>query len=109
MRADASIRIRVPKGLKAEWRDHAKQAGVHLSDLIRTACRLSVLLGHQRMAGSLGDISGMRRDLHAAGADLRRIAEDNPHLSQDELRKVLARVHMVADAISAAIRPGRSP
>lgn len=107
MRADAIIRVRVTEQLKAEWFAHAQKSGVHLSDLVRTACRVAVLVGHDRLSGALGDVAGMRRDLNALGADMRRIAQDNPQVSPDELRAAIARVYLTADAISAAIRAGR--
>lgn len=107
MRADAIIRVRVPERLKADWCRHAERSGVPLSDLVRTACGLAVLLGHDRLTAVLSDFASVRRDLNALGADMRRIAEDNPRTTPDELRAVLVRVHMATDAISAALHAGR--
>lgn len=106
VRASTVIKCRVSERLKSEWSAYADQVGIPLSDLIRMACRLSILVGHSRLANGLTDIAGIRRDLHAVSATLRQIANDNPHTNPGELRSALARVHIATDAIAASINPG---
>ena len=102
------VKLRVSERVKSEWREHANQNGIRLSDFVRTACRLSALVGHHRLTEGLSEIAGIRRDLHAIGADLRRIADDNPHLPADEIRSALTRIYIAADAITNSIHPGGS-
>lgn len=105
---DTVVKLRVSGRLKTEWFEHANRNGVPLSDFVRTACRLSILVGHSRLAAGLADIAGIRRDLHAVGAALRQIANDNPKAGSDEVRSALASVHLATDAITASIHPGGS-
>jgi len=106
VRASTVIKCRVSERLKSEWSAYANQVGIPLSDLIRMACRLSILVGHSRLADGLADIAGIRRELHTVGAALRQIANDNPHANSDDVRSALARVHIATDAIAASINPG---
>jgi hypothetical protein len=103
---DCVIKIRVSKRLKTEWFEHANRNGVPVSDFVRTACRFSAIVGHDRVAGGLTDIAVIRRDLHAVSATLRQIANDNPHTNQDEVRSALASVHVATEVIAATINPG---
>jgi hypothetical protein len=103
---DTIVKLRVSERLKSEWFAYADQVGIPLSDLIRTACRLSILVGHSRLAAGLSDIADIRRDLHAIGAALRQIANDNPKVGSDEVQSALASVHVATEAIAASINPG---
>src|ERR1700754_4505927 len=100
------IRLRVAERTKTEWREHARERGIGLSDFVRLACQLSALIGHDRLADGLSEITSMRRDLHALSAELRRLVQDKPNIASDEVRTTLARVHSAAEAVSTIIRGG---
>jgi hypothetical protein len=108
LRANTVIKCRVSERLKAEWAAHADKNGIALSDFVRTACRLAILVGHSRLAEGLTDITCIRRDLHVIGAELRQIADDNPRVLSAEVRSVLARVHLATETVTASIHPGGS-
>lgn len=76
MRADSAIRIRVSDELKSEMQTRARADGISLSHALRTAGRLGLLLGPGRLHQAVATVSAMRRDLHAATADLHQIAAD---------------------------------
>lgn len=105
MGANDLIRVRVSERVKSEWCDYASQSGISLSDFVRAACRVGALVGHDRMAAALRDLSSIRSDLHAASESLRRIAHDGTsRTSPDEVRESISKVHLAADAISTMIR-----
>ena len=103
MRASSAIRIRVSDELKSEMQTRARADGISLSHALRTAGRLGLLLGAGRLNQAVATVSAMRRDLHAATADLHQIAADGG-ISPDELRAALARVYEAADAAAVFLR-----
>jgi hypothetical protein len=103
MRASSAIRIRVSDELKSEMQTRARADGISLSHALRTAGRLGLLLGAGRLNQAVATVSAMRRDLHAATADLHQIAADGG-VSPDELRAALARVYEAADAAAVFLR-----
>ena len=103
MRASSAIRIRVSDELKSEMRTRARADGISLSHALRTAARLGFLLGPGRLHETVATVAAMRRDLHAAAADLHQIAADGA-INSDELRAALTCVYEAADAAATFLR-----
>jgi hypothetical protein len=104
MRAETELRIRVSKRLKDAWQARAREDGVSLSHVIRTAGRLGMILGPARLHESVSKISAIRRDLQAANAELIKLATAAPAVEPGRLRAAVASVHEAADATATFLR-----
>lgn len=104
MRAESAIRIRVSTKLKTEWQARARADGISLSHALRTATRLGMILGPARLHESVTTISAIRRDLHAAIAELTSIAATGSGAEADKARAAVARAYEAADATATFLR-----
>jgi hypothetical protein len=104
LRTETTIGLRVAEDLKAEWQDRARAEGVSLSHILRTSCRIAMLIGPSRLRGALKTIGAIRRDLHGINAELRKLADGRQPVDLNEIRAAVARVHVAAEAAASFLQ-----
>jgi hypothetical protein len=104
LRTETTIGLRVSEDLKAEWQDRARADGVSLSHILRTSCRIAMLVGPTRLGGALKTIGAMRRDLHGINEELRKLADGSLPVDTDEIRAAVASVHVAAQAAASFLQ-----
>lgn len=103
MRSDSVIRLRIPSALKKEWQERAQDNGISLSHALRTAGRLGMLAGPGKLQNTIAGLDAMRRELHAANADLKNLCS-TAGIDPGRVRAAVASVNQAADAVTDFLR-----